>query len=394
MDRRTAVSMSTRISSGKRVIARVCYGFALLSALGNTWCTAQDGKTVPVTPGSPYTLHVYADLVQVPSLVLNSLDESYRGLQTQNFSIRLDSGPAFHPRHLRLEGNDPITVALVLDASGTTANPLIGAADAAVSRLPLDLFGPQDHVSVFAYDCVLIQSTSDELAVHSTIQAGIAVALEASSLHGQGGHTRCGKRVNLWDAIGYVMKKIHGLPGRRVVLVLSEGVDHGSANSWETVSKYANAYSIAVFGLRPPHEPLLGGPLAVNQGRTLIRSEDPFGLLCGGTGGLSLVATRESLSPMMHRVFDMLRSRYILEFPRPSNGTAGRHEIDVSITDPTALIHTSGVTVPLQDKDLLRDPSTVPTDTSRAPVMGTRRISYAVGLLSRLLQARCGRFAR
>ena len=105
-----------------------------------------------------------------------------------------------------------------------------------------------------------------------------------------------------------------------------------------------------------------------------VSMESPFGLLCGGTGGLSIISERQNMGARIRSILAMLRERYILEFQRPSNGTAGLHEIVVSVADKTALVRVCGVTTPLQDKATLHDPSTVPSDASRAPVMGDRRI--------------------
>lgn len=196
-----------RMPTFPRSKAAMCQICMLLAALvfGSIAARAQDGKTIPIAPDHPYTLHVYEDLVQVPSLVLNPLHASYRGLTAANFFISLDSGPKFHPKHIRLEGDDPISVTLLLDDSDVVKNPQVRALDGAVSHLPLNLFGPQDRVSVFAFDCTLVRSVFNEPASYSMLQAGISSVLTSPSLHGTPAGQPCKKRFGLWDAVGVVV---------------------------------------------------------------------------------------------------------------------------------------------------------------------------------------------
>ena len=72
------------------------------------------GQTVPAQEGAggPYTLHVYTDLLQIPTVALTRLHGSYRELTAQRFTISLDSGPGFHPTHIRSEGDDPVSLAI------------------------------------------------------------------------------------------------------------------------------------------------------------------------------------------------------------------------------------------------------------------------------------------
>src|ERR1700744_1694772 len=78
---------------------------------------AANAQTEPAqaTPDSTYTLHAYTDLLQGPTLVLTPLHGNYVGLTSENFTLALGQGPAFHPTHVRREGNDSITLAILFD---------------------------------------------------------------------------------------------------------------------------------------------------------------------------------------------------------------------------------------------------------------------------------------
>jgi hypothetical protein len=96
---------------------------------------AQD---VPVPKdGTVPTLHVYANLIQIPTLVLWQTREPIKNtIDASNFSISIDSGPWFRATHVRQEGEDPISLSILLDLSGDTAKlmPKIGDALASLHR--------------------------------------------------------------------------------------------------------------------------------------------------------------------------------------------------------------------------------------------------------------------
>src|SRR5579859_6538090 len=65
---------------------------------------AQEGEPPP--PGTPmYTLHVYTNLVQLPTLVLNDELKPLPLLNKDQFTLSLDGGPVFRPTQIHLEGD-------------------------------------------------------------------------------------------------------------------------------------------------------------------------------------------------------------------------------------------------------------------------------------------------
>jgi hypothetical protein len=89
---------------------------------------------------------------------------------------------------------------------------------------------------------------------------------------------------------------------------------------------------------------------------------DSLRLLCEQTGGLNLMTPGPRRTASTLREFmQMLRGRYILEFPRPDNATAGRHSILVTLDKSPAVVRVAGVTVALPDPAVLADPNTVPS---------------------------------
>jgi hypothetical protein len=81
-----------------------------------------------------------------------------------------------------------------------------------------------------------------------------------------------------------------------------------------------------------------------------------------------------ALPRTLERFITMVRERYIVEFPRPSNSTAGEHGMEIKIDKGIFLIRPSGVSMPLPDPVLMADPSTIQAGPSQAPEEGTRKV--------------------
>ena len=338
-------------------------------------------QTVPEknAPDGTYTLHVYTDLLQVPTIVMTRLHSNYRSLTKESFTLSLDSGPRFHPVNVRLEGDDPITLAVVLDL--TTDDPGIFTSFAhAMSTLPPGVLSARDYVSVYAYDCKLVRTTEDKPATPEQLQAGmVKVLTEGKQDSRDGAKQSCASGKRLYDVIARVGQDIGEFPGRRVILVISDGVDRHSVNDWLAVSRFAGSKSIAVFGLRPVHSgPTFGrGPMGTgfNDGWFTVEEEDPFGKICASTGGVVLDgdSAKKFMAGQIQRMITMLRNRYIIEFPRPANGEPGHYSIDVQIKDPGAVIRPAGVAFPPRDRDAKTADGTIPQDESKMPVVGTKK---------------------
>lgn len=344
-----------------------------LCAMG---CVAQEGKVVPSTPGSPYTLHVYANRVQVPTLVVDRKYATERGLGADAFSVRLDAGPKFHPLAVRVEGDDPLTVALVVDATRAVGPEMLANLELELNELPDGLLTERDHVSVYAVDCAMLQSSGLNMpATGEGLRKALQSVLGDGKLHTSGAAPGCDDSRRLWDAVAVAARGMGSLPGRRVMIVVADGVDHGSVNHFKQVLEYVDSLDVTVVGIRSGGPPL-PGPTVVktgNEDKLTRGTEDPFSLLCAGSGGFVLDTNGDTVAAALEKAIRLVRERYVLEFLRPRNSAAGIHLIDVTVSDRKAVVRPGGVLVELENADLAKDPSVVPTDQSRAPVLGTRR---------------------
>ena len=341
----------------------------------------------PVSAEPIHTLHVYMDLIQVPVLVLDSEMELMKPIDTSRFRISLDSGPVFHPRTVRPEGDDPISLAILLDANAESS--LMPQISEAISSLAPGPLHPADHISVYGLDCSLTRSLLNVPANPVLLKSAVDRALAKWTDRHQTRHAKpCPQKIQLWDAMSYVVKQLREVPGRRVMLVVSDGSDHGSVATWSDIRTFTQEAGVAVFGYSTPNirnSPYRIGP-AITDGHAYrssgmlpsVRSgnspEDPFNLICQLSGGMVLAADDRFLPKDLARFITLVRSRYIVEFARARNDTPGQHSILVTIDkSPNAYIRPAGVVITMRDAAIDADPSTIPRDATDAPVLGKRK---------------------
>ena len=294
-----------------------------------------------------YTLHAYSNLVDIPTLVLSPNSKPLAAIDEGQFSISLDDGPRFRPTYVRREADDPLRLALLLDLSGS-ANGLLPALSKSIRTWTTHSLRSTDHVSVYAIDCHVIRTLLDAPADPELLQTAVDHAIHDPGVHGKKTHSACGNSVHLWDAMAFIAQELGQYHGRRVLLTLSDGEDAGSKFEAASVESRAVFKSVTFFNLTPPSPETISLMNAPNEGALQH--------LCAISGGISIPTRSAGLADDLERVITMLRGRYILEFPRPSNASRGFHRIDVTIDHRDALIRPAGISVPMPDPATGKDP--------------------------------------
>ncbi|NYF90797.1 hypothetical protein RBB79_14360 [Tunturiibacter empetritectus] len=321
------------------------------------------------------TLHVYANTIQIPVLVLGEDRKKTAPIAPNRFQVSVDGGPPFRASHVRLEGDDPISLAILLDVSGPQ-EVLMPKVDGAIAKLASLSLRPEDRVSVYALDCKLRRSAENVVVSPELLKDAVSRSLQPWKDRMRNRHgTACQQTMHLWDALAYITNRLADQRGRRVILAVTDGNDKGSSNRWNEVRTFAQATAVAIFGMTyVPNEPgFLQGLNAPGFSQSL-NSEDAFHSVCELSGGLVFAANRDTLDKRLTEFVAMVRGRYIVEFPRPYNSTRGQHQLMVTIDKSKAFIRSTGIAVPLQDAKVLSDPTTVRPDSTSAPEEGTRHI--------------------
>ncbi len=322
---------------------------------------AQDGA-VP-------TLHVYTNTIQIPVLVLGPNYERVKPITANRFSVSLDSGPWFRATHVRPEGDDPISLTVLLDESGE-ARRLLPQMTAALAGLGAGSLTARDRVSLYAMECSQVHRIPDLPADTAQLKIAMDQLLEpwrgrSAEKHG----TKCERPGYLWDTLAFIARQQEQVPARRVILAVSDGVDEGSQRTWKEAGSFATTYGVAIFGLR-----VMRAVEIVSAWRSWS-AEDPFRTLCEASGGVVQWTATDRLENTFREFVTRLRERYVVEFPRPYKTTAGVHSLEVRVDKSgNDIVRPAGISVPLPDAAVLKDPNTVPADPARTPEMGNRKV--------------------
>jgi hypothetical protein len=354
---------------------RVLIGAALLLLSASRIALSQ--APAATQPQAAPTLHVYTNLRQVPVLVLTKNLERMKPLDESKFRLSLDSGPLFRPTHVRQEGDEPISLSILIDA-GKPENELLSGIAKGIASLSPNYLHAQDHVSIYVLDCSLIQTASSAPAEAATLEHAVDQALspwQYRQTHQPS--PACTPSMPLWDSMATILDDLARQPGRRVLLALTDGHDSGSKTLWKNAMNWAQVESIAVFGLRTvPVAPLQATRPVHGKVDTPPRlsPEDQFNQICQLTGGVEVPASGRILSDQLKELLQMVRERYIVEFPRGREEQAGIHTLDVYFQGKRFYIHSTGDTATVATTEEVKAATTLKTNSSWAPVVGHRTI--------------------
>jgi hypothetical protein len=343
-------------------------------AAGLLWCFACligafHGAALAEQDAGVPTLHAYENLIQIPVLVLSARRERLtESIAAGKFSVSFDSGPSFRATHVRREGDDPISLSILLDARDPQTE-LLPKFDETIAVLVPDGLRPHDQVSIYVMYCSKVRFSKAVADDSGKLKLAADTALHDWTNRGQDKEgPECRHAGRLWNVLAYMTQALSVEPGRRVILAITDGEDRGSTHTWNELTKFAQSAGVTIFGLKDTISALRGANM---QSRF---DEKPFQSVCELSGGTVFLSGQSGLGETLKLFTTMLRERYIVEFPRPSNTTGGAHSIDVRVDRSNYFIRPAGISVPIADPTVLADPTTVPSDPSLAPKLGGRHL--------------------
>ncbi|HEX8559060.1 MAG TPA: VWA domain-containing protein [Pyrinomonadaceae bacterium] len=164
--------------------------------------------------GEDEVVRVNAALVTVPVSVLDRDGRFIGGLGKEDFRIFEDGAEQQVAYFAPVE--QPFTVALVIDTSGSTRFRLEDIQDAAMAFL--DQLRPADRVIVVSFDDkvrVLSEATNDRNALRAAIR-----------------RTQPGTATRLYDAVDLVIRQqLSRVEGRKAIVLFTDGVDTSSRDA-------------------------------------------------------------------------------------------------------------------------------------------------------------------
>jgi Ca-activated chloride channel family protein len=206
----------------------------------------------------------------------------------------------------------PITVVVMLDTSGSMTSS-IGLLKAAAEQFVLRLL-PEDKGRIGAF--------ADNIQLSSRFTS------DRDELVGAVKDIDYGNGTRLWDAVAMSLDELKGKPGRRVVLVFTDGDDTASRTRLGTVIDRGRAEEVMIYAI--------GLSSHYFDGQRMVNSKPDSGLkkIADETGGgFFELKNTSDLAPTFTRVAQELHSQYVLGFtPMQLDGRV--HKLTVRMKQP------------------------------------------------------------
>ena len=288
--------------------------------------------------GQEPTISVNVHLVRVACTVTRSNGQLVTGLTQSAFRIR-DRGVPQSVAYFWRENDQPLTVGLVVDVSGSQMRNL--AKHRATIRQFLKQVlrrGDRAFLVTVATNVRLLRDFTDQADVladdvdNRLRDRGFPLG-PACVPHGlmAGGRPRrnCGGSI-IWNAVYAAAKKLHDVPGRKALLLLTDGIDSGSDRPLDDAIQAAQEAETAVYSIGVKGEQAsinFGGP--VRFARTAL-NKDELKYLAGDTGGAAFLDNR-SPEKIFAQIEQELRGLYLLGFSPQGVACDGAfHALEVS----------------------------------------------------------------
>jgi Ca-activated chloride channel family protein len=212
-------------------------------------------------------------------------------------------------------------VALLIDASGSTAKDLKYETDSATKFLHalLSEGNPDDAVALYSFDDQVREARH---FTHNYASLDAALRL----VHGSGG-------TSLYDAIYLASEELEMREGRKIVVVVTDGGDTTSSMNLEKSLKMAQVADAVIY-------PVVVVPITNDAGRN-TGGEHALIFMAEGTGGRTFFPTYgRELDKAFADIITELRTQYFLGYyPRGVPLTKNPfHKLEVRVKAPDLLV--------------------------------------------------------
>jgi len=286
------------------------------------------GQILLNPPKEPSVITVDVDLVNILCTVRDKSGAYVKNLSKADFEVRED-GKQQEITHFARDVDTPLSIALMIDVSGSVMRILDVEKDAA-KHFFSDLLRPNDQAMLggFAQLITIWQELTPSV---ETLQSALEEAGPANlAVDGRrAGPVRGGTL--LYDAVKLVAaQKMRRVPGRKIILLITDGLDNGSIASPEEAAKAAQEADTVIYGIHYVDE--IGSSRRDGAG-ALSSMSDP-------TGGRTFhVDQKMPLEKVFAAISEDMRNQYAIGYKPPSPARDGAyHKLQVKL-------HKSGLSI-------------------------------------------------
>lgn len=296
------------------------------SAPGQQKGQPQTQPTPTPTPqgdGTQIEPPTYIREVRLPVSVLDKKKQPVTGLTASDFLILEDKQPQQIISFRDEQDSLPVYVGVLMDTSPSTAGKLKFEKDAAKDFIYTVTRLRKDKVAFVTFD--------DEIKLHQDFTDKLDLldsAVDAVKKPGQ--------KTSLYDAIWqFCDEKMRGVPGMRVLVVITDGEDTYSRATLLDAIDIAQRTETTVFGISTKAG-FSGSVPGVDAGTVAGTSDREFEKLCVETGGTAFFTGDVlSLERSFTKIAKELRTKYVISY-KPTNESfdGSFRTIDVKLRAP------------------------------------------------------------
>ncbi len=233
--------------------------------------------------------------------VTDRSDKLVGDLTKESFTVFEDGAPQTI-RDFLLEDR-PITMAIVLDSSGSMRDAMKEVHQAAASFV--ETLRPQDRALVIDFDdkvFLLQELTSDQAALKEAVNSTEALGSTA-----------------LFDALHAAFRKLRGIEGRKAIVLLSDGDDTSSQFAYKRILEEAKGQNVLLYGI------------GLGEVKKSVLKE--FSETTGGRA--FFVGKASQLAEVYRKIAEELRRQYYLSYATTNDKWDGRFiKLEVKSKNP------------------------------------------------------------
>ena len=267
------------------------------------------------------TFKVDVSLVHVLATVKGPTGAPVGDLKREEFTV-IDGGEEREIAVFERQTNRPLSVAMMLDTSLSTGKEIQFEKDSAKrfaeNLLDSDRYG-KDRLSVFRFSVFV------ELAVEFTNKRKpIQRALDS---------IRPDSGTSMYDAILLAAGQLNGRPGRRVMVIITDGGDTSSRTTFHKALEHAQRIDAVIYGV-------IVMPIKADAGRN-VGGENALKTLAANTGGATFVQFGGvDLNQAFDEILRSLRTQYLIGYypPEHTSVTERFRPVEIKVSRPEATV--------------------------------------------------------
>lgn len=244
--------------------------------------------------------------VRLPVTVTRKKNELVAGLMKGDFIVLEDGVPQEVTFFSDEKTNPPVFVGVLMDTSPSTAGKLGFSKEAAKNFIYTVLRLRKDKAAFMTFDheVNLIQDFTDKTDL-------LDKAVDRVK--------KVGSQTSLYDAVWqFSDEKLRNVPGRRVIVVITDGDDTFSRADLRDAIDVAQRTETTIFGISTKAG-FLGTVPGVDAGTVKDRGDKYLTQLCEDTGGQAFfTGSMLELERAFKRISEELRTQYLITY-RPAN---------------------------------------------------------------------------